>query len=177
MPVYTVHGPRAAEGIGENSTSDRFVFIRDGFSFWAFVAGPLWLIYRRLWWALAGYIALSIVVAVTLALLHADAGARFLVMLLIALLMGFEAVSLRRWTFSRHKWRQLGIVVADDEEAAERRFFDRWTIKRSAGDDQSVIDRGAPPPTRTVPGQSFSQPPPLPRSDIIGLFPQPGDSR
>ena len=100
-------------------------------------------------------------------------------MMLIALLMGFEAASLRRWTLSRRKWRQLDIVVADDEEAAERRFFDRWTdaAQFGLGDDQSVVDRGAPPPTRTIPGQPFSRPPPVPHSDIIGLFPQPGAPR
>jgi hypothetical protein len=176
MPVYTVHAP-LADGTDMRSTTDRFVFVRDGFSFWAFFAGPVWLLYRRLWLALAGYIVLSIAVAVTLSRLHAGFGTRFVVMMLIAILMGFEAASLRRWTLSRRKWRQLDIVVADDEEAAERRFFDRWTMKRNLDSNQSVVDRGAPPPTRTIPGQPFSQPPPVPRSDIIGLFPQPGVPR
>jgi hypothetical protein len=93
------------------------------------------------------------------------------------LLLGFEAASLERWTLSRRNWRQLDIVVADDEEAAERRFFDRWTAKRRGlTNDQPSVDRGAPPPTRDVPGQAFSKPPPLPRDDIIGLFPEPGAS-
>jgi hypothetical protein len=92
--------------------------------------------------------------------------------------MGFEAASLKRWTLSRRNWRQLDIVVADDEESAERRFFDRWTAKqRGLASDQSAVDRGAPPPTRHVPGQAFSKPPPLPQSEIIGLFPEPGGSR
>ena len=96
---------------------------------------------------------------------------------LIALLMGFEAASLQRWTLSRRRWRQLDIVVADDEEAAERRFFDRWTAKqRGLGNDQSAVDRGGPPPTRDVPGQPFSKPTST-QSEIIGLFPQPGASR
>jgi len=176
MPVYTVHAP-LADGTDMRSTTDRFVFVRDGFSFWAFFAGPVWLLYRRLWWALAGYIVLSIAVAVTFSRLHADFGTRFVVMMLIAILMGFEAVSLRRWTLSRRKWRQLDIVVADDEEAAERRFFDRWTMTRDLELSQSAVDRGAPPPTRTIPGQPFSQPPPMPHGDIIGLFPQPGVPR
>jgi hypothetical protein len=70
-------------------------------------------------------------------------------------------------------------VVADDEEAAERRFFDRWTAKQRGGfgNDQSAVDRGGPPPTRDIPGQPFSKPPPLPGSSIIGLFPEPGGSR
>src|SRR6185312_8720013 len=122
MPVYTVHGP-LADGTDVRSTTDRFVFVRDGFSFWAFVFGPVWLIYRRLWLALVGYIVLSIAVAVGLSWLHAGFGTRSLVMLLIAILMGLEAASLRRWTLSRGKWRLLDVVVADDEEAAERRFL------------------------------------------------------
>jgi hypothetical protein len=176
MPVYTVHAP-VADGTEARSAADRFVFVRDGFYFWAFLLGPLWLAWRRLWVALIGYIVITIGVAVVLSRLHAGAGTRFIVMLLIALLMGVEAASLWRWTVSRRKWRQLDVVVADGAETAERRFFDRWTSRRRDLDnDQPAVDRGAPPPTRDVPGQAFSRPP-LPHSDIIGLFPQPGASR
>jgi hypothetical protein len=176
MPVYTVHAPLTA-GTDARRATDRFVFVRDGFHFWAFVLGPLWLAWHRLWLALVGYIAIWVGVAVALSLLRAGAGTRFTVTLLIALLMGFEAVSLWRWTVSRRKWRQLDVVVADDEETAERRFFDRWTSRQgNAGNDQPAVDRGAPPPTRDIPGQGFSRPP-SPHGDIIGLFPQPGASR
>ena len=176
MPVYTVHAPVTA-GPDVRAT-DRFVFVRDGFYFWAFLLGPFWLAWRRLWLALLGYIVVAIVVAMALLLLHAGGGGRLAVTLLIALLLGFEAASLRRWTLSRRNWRQLDIVVADDEETAERRFFDRWAAKqRGFTNDQLAVDRGAPPPTRNIPGQPFSRPPPLPHHDIIGLFPQPGASR
>jgi Protein of unknown function (DUF2628) len=176
MPVYTVHAP-VADGTEARSVADRFVFVRDGFHFWAFVFGPLWLLWHRLWLALLGYVVVTTAGTAALSLSPASAGTRFTVTLLIALLMGFEAASLRRWTLSRRKWRQLDIVVADDEETAERRFFDRWTFgQRSFGNDQPAIDRGAPPPTRDVPGQAFSRPP-SPHGDIIGLFPQPGASR
>jgi hypothetical protein len=97
---------------------------------------------------------------------------------LVALLTGLEAASLRRWTLSRHKWRQLDTVVGDEEEAAERRFFDRWTSGQGAsGYDPLTVDRGGPPPTRNVPRQPFSKPPPLPQGGIIGLFPEPGARR
>src|SRR4030088_3244 len=109
--------------------------------------------------------------------LGAGGTAIFLANVLIALLMGFEAASLRRWTLSRRKWRQLDIVVADNEESAERRFFDRWTAKQRALAQRPAVDRGAPPPTRDIPGQPFSRPAPLPQSEIIGLFPEPGGSR
>jgi hypothetical protein len=117
------------------------------------------------------------VIDVAMVRLGLSGAAIFAVDALLALLLGFEAASLQRWTLSRRNWRQLDIVVADDEEAAERRFFDRWTAKqRALSNDQSAVDRGGPPPTRDVPGQAFSRPP-VPPGDIIGLFPEPGGSR
>jgi Protein of unknown function (DUF2628) len=176
MPVYTVHGP-VANNMDFRAT-DRFAFVRDGFHFWAAVFGVLWLAWHRLWLAMIAWIVLMTVIDIALVRLGVDGGLIFLVDVLLAWLLGLEAGSLKRWTLSRHKWRQIDIVVADDEEAAERRFFDRWTARqRVTGNDQPGVDRGGPPPTRDVPGQAFSKPPPLPRDDIIGLFPEPGASR
>jgi hypothetical protein len=119
-----------------------------------------------------------VAVDVGLPALGVGRGAVMVINLLLALLLGFEAASLKRWTLSRRKWRQLDIVVADDEESAERRFFDRWTTKqRGLVNDQRSVERGGPPPTRYVPGQPFSRPPPVPQGGIIGLFPEPGGSR
>jgi len=55
MPVFTVHAPVDAL---RRADTDRFVFVRDGFHFWAFVFGPLWLIWHRLWWALLAYVVI-----------------------------------------------------------------------------------------------------------------------
>ena len=174
MPVYTVHAPVAAdEGI---VATDRFVFVRDGFHFWAMVFGPLWLIAHRLWLTLIGWIVVLAAIDVGLVALGVRGFGWLLANALIAILMGFEAASLRRWTLSRRNWRQLDIVVGDDEEHAERRFFDRWTAgQRGFGADQFSTERGAPPPTRDIPGQPFSKPP-VEQGGIIGLFPQPGAS-
>ena len=176
MPVYTVHAP-VTNG-ADIAATDRFAFVRDGFHFWSVVLGPVWLAWHRLWLALIGWLVLMAAIDVAMVRLGVGSGEIFLADLLLALLLGFEAASLKRWTLSRRNWRQLDIVVADDEEAAERRFFDRWTAKqRSPSNDQAAVDRGAPPPTRDIPGQPFSRPPPLPRDEIIGLFPEPGGSR
>jgi hypothetical protein len=175
MPVYTVHAP-TADNAGIAAT-DRFAFVRDGFHFWAALLGPLWLAWHRLWLALIGWIVVMIAIDVGMARLGAGGGAIFFTNVLIALLTGFEASSIRRWTLSRRNWRQLDIAVADNAESAERRFFDRWTAKQRLINDQSAVDRGAPPPTREIPGQPFSRPPPLPRNEIIGLFPEPGAPR
>lgn len=175
MPVFTVHAP--VDGGADLASTDKFAFVRDGFHFWAMVASVLWLVWHRLWLALIGWIALNAAIWFGLTALGAGSGTILFADFLIAVLMGFEAASLQRWTLSRRKWRQLDIVVADDEEAAERRFFDRWTARqRGLTNDQWAVDRGAPPPTRNIPGQPFSKPP-MPQGGIIGLFPEPGGSR
>ena len=176
MPVYTVHAP-VTNGADLIAT-DKFAFVRDGFHFWAAVAGVIWLAWHRLWLALIGWIVLLLAVNIGLAWLGVGSRTIFFIDVVLALLLGFEAASLRRWTLSRRKWRLLDIVVADDEEAAERRFFDRWTARHRVTSDSYSVDRGGPPPTRNVPGQPFSKPPPpIPQGGIIGLFPEPGGSR
>jgi hypothetical protein len=176
MPVYTVHAPvRNDAGL---AATDKFAFVRDGFHVWAALAGVVWLAWHRLWLALLGWIVLLAAVDTGMTVLRAGGTMIFWANVLLALLLGIEAASLRRWALSRRNWRQLDIVVADDEEAAERRFFDRWTAKqRALSNDQSAVDRGGPPPTRNVPGQAFSRPPSPSQSEIIGLFPEPGASR
>ena len=72
MPVYTVHAPQA-NGSDIRAT-DRFAFVRDGFHFWAFAFGPLWLVWHRLWLALIGWII--VVTALDLALRRAWRGLR-----------------------------------------------------------------------------------------------------
>jgi hypothetical protein len=175
MPVYTVHAPIATDA-GIRAT-DKFAFVRDGFHFWAALLGPVWLVWHRLWLALLGWIIVIVAMQVGMARLGAGGRAILFADVLVALLMGFEASSIRRWTLSRRNWRQLDIVVDHNAELAERRFFDRWAAKQRMLNDQPAIDRGAPPPTRDIAGQAFSRPPPLPQGDIIGLFPEPGASR
>jgi len=48
MSIYTVHEPPLKAG-ESTPDPDRFVFVRDGFSFWAFLLAPLWMLRHRLW--------------------------------------------------------------------------------------------------------------------------------
>jgi hypothetical protein len=82
---------------------------------------------------------------------------RSMVLFLIALLVGIEAASMRRWTLLRRGWRDRGIVIADDLEMAERRFFDSWSAESAM-----------PPPPPYAPVSS---------AGVIGLFPEPGGGR
>ena len=167
MAVYTVHAPASYYGTDVRAAPEQLVFVRDGFYFWAFVAAILWLLWHRLWLALLGYLAISIVAEIAMSMLKVGAGARLIVMAVFALLVGLEAGSLRRWKLSRRKWRQIDIVVADSQEAAERRFFERWNAKTTSNGDRPKT--ASPPP---LPRASIAQP-----QGIIGLFPEPGAPR
>jgi hypothetical protein len=164
MPVYTVHEPPLRDSDDPADAADRFVFVRDKFSMWAFLFAPLWMVWRRLWLVLLLYVVVIALLQAALWVLGASGVVKFTVGALISLLIGFEGPTLRRWTFARRGWINHGVVVADDEESAERRFFDAW-IARDAG----------PAPVRSqsavvapVPYRSAADPPP-----VIGLFPEP----
>jgi hypothetical protein len=114
---------------------------------------------------LLGYIVVAAALHVALAALGASGGTRTAVSVLLAILVGLEAHSLRRWTFSRRGWRNAGIVVADDREHAERRFFDAWTGQLTR---QSPRAPSAPPP---IPAAAATR---GGAGDVIGVFPKPG---
>jgi hypothetical protein len=87
---------------------------------------------------------------------------------MLALLVGIEAGTLRRFTLGRRGWKNLGVIVADSREAAERRFFDSWVRGETLAPldpERAAMPRPAAPPT----GQAVP--------DVIGLFPQPGAQR
>ena len=100
MPTYTVHAPPPRQD-ETTSAPERFEFVRDGFHFWAFVLAPLWLLLHRLWLAFVIYVVGCGLIGLGLSLLRAPVGAQFLAVLLIAMLIGFEASSIWRWRVTR----------------------------------------------------------------------------
>ena len=166
MPTYTIHAapPKTGE---QKSDPHRFLFVRDGFYFWAFLLAPLWMLYRRLWLVLLGYLVLGALLGGVFYALQPPWFLKSLGSLLLALLVGFEAASLWRWTLTRRGWKMLGFVVGDDEESAERRFFAAWTARAAA---PAAPPSAAPEPQYAAPVRRG----PPSGSDVIGLFPEPG---
>jgi hypothetical protein len=168
MSVFTVHEPplRAADSVPD---PERFVFVRDGFYFWAFVLTPLWMLWHRMWLVLLIYLIVAVGANSVMHYADLDAGGVVAVQLLISLLVGFEASTLRRFTLARRGWKNVGVVAGDGAEAAERRFFDAWaTSAASRAAERSSAASAAPPPS----SPRAAQP-----SGIIGLFPEPGALR
>jgi len=168
MAVYTVHEP-----LPPNASSpppERFVFVRDGFSLPAALFGPLWMLRHRMWLVLLGYVIVLMLLGAALRFAQGTDAAAVSVGILLALLIGFEAGTLRRFTLARRRFRNVGVVVADDVELAERRFFDSW-VKAAVGRE--------PRPASSAPPAMTPAPAGVPRGspDVIGLFPEPGAPR
>lgn len=144
--------------------AEHFVFVRDGFSFWAFIAAPWWMLLHRMWLVLAAYVVLIGGLMFVLMTLGASDSALAVISLLVAILIGLEASTLRRFSLQRRGWRNVGIISGDDMEDAERRFFDGWLRQNSS---QNRASAGTPPPSATSTPRA-PQPP-----DVLGLFPQP----
>jgi hypothetical protein len=170
MPTYTVHEPPASRK-PERRGPERFVFIRDGFHFWAFVLAPLWMLRHRLWLVFVVYLALSAALTFGQQVLGITGFASALGGLLLSALVGLEAATLRRRKLAWWNWREVGVVTGARLEDAERRFFDAWT------EDEIPL---RPRPLAPSPLTGFSAPPPTATGTpphVVGLFPEPGGQR
>jgi hypothetical protein len=172
MAVYTVHEPPLRAGAMSASQTERFVFVRDGFSFAALLFGPLWMLRHRMWLALLLYGVVVAALGIVLQRL-ASGAVGTVVWGLVAVLLGFEAGTLRRFTLGRRGFRNIGVVVGDDLELAERRFFDAW-IRKDSWVHKDASGRGGPGAPTGPAASTLTLRMPRPASDVLGLFPEPG---
>ena len=171
MSVYTVHEPplRPADA---RADPERFAFVRDGFSVWAFLVAALWMLWHRMWLVLLIYLVVAAGVEAAMRYAGVPGAVIVIVGLLISLLIGIEASTLRRFTLARRGWKNIGVVSGEDLEDAERRFFDGWVREAPA-------ERPSSPPRHIgIRRRRHRALPRLPQSpDVIGLFPEPGANR
>lgn len=163
MPAFAVFEPpsRKRSLVGH---TDGYIFLRDRFNLVAFIFGPFWMIWRRLWLVLAVYLILIAATEYGLRRFGTSLPVRLAVFSLISFLVGLEATSLRRWTLIRRGWRDCGIVIADDLDLAERRFFDAKL------ETKSTIKAMPVPPAVYLPPSGGGP-------DVLGLFPEPRGGR
>ncbi|MGB6534837.1 MAG: DUF2628 domain-containing protein [Xanthobacteraceae bacterium] len=168
MSVYTVHEPllRAARSW---PNPDRFAFVRDGFSFWAFLLAVPWMLWHRMWLELVVYLVVAAGIESGLRYAGASDWALAIVALALSLLVAMESGTLRRFALGRRGYRTVGVVSAADCDEAERRFFGAWVATAAA----------RPGETPAPPASASLSPVPRPQqtSDVIGSFPEPGGNR
>jgi len=159
LKTFLVFEPQA--GSRTPQEAERVVFLREKFSWPALFFGPLWLIWHRLWLALVFWLAAEALIGVAARALHLRPSA-ILALIAPSLIIAFEATLLRQYRLIADGYREAGVVIADDIESAERRFFDRWLKP----------EKPKSPPPATLP--PLAQPAP---NQVIGFFPDPGSIR
>lgn len=158
MATYTLHVP-ADSHWGDARALDRALVVKDGFTWGAFVFTFLWFLANRLWLAALLVFAAEIALAAGAYLLNLNYGAAFVAELLLGILIGLEASSLKRWTLARRGRPVTDVVTASGRDEAETRAFTRWLSEPES-------ERSLSPPAPTAAGPGLFSP------AVIGLFPE-----
>lgn len=106
-----------------DGSPDKVAFIREGFSWGAFLLSVLWALWHRMWViALLLFVVFAaLAVAAKLEVIRSDLAA--LVQFAIVLLFGFEARNLQAQALERTGFRHTGLIQATSLEAAELTYF------------------------------------------------------
>jgi Protein of unknown function (DUF2628) len=155
MPIYRVHIPAGADA---TSAAERARFQREGFCWPGLLFGPLWLLSRGLWRALAVWLAAAVALgwAIHDGRLPGADGAWFV--LLSAIYLGLEGNSLAAAALERRGYKLTDIAGGANRLDAERSFFSRWT----AGD------------VSPAPAPAARSNAPIAPAHVIGMFPEAG---
>lgn len=104
--------------------ADRVVLVREGFSFGAFIFNVFWLVYKRLWLVMALYFALAVIVAMACQMLQVSEATQLYAQTLLQVLLAYHARDLEGWTLRRRGYRLAGILAAETEMHATRRYYE-----------------------------------------------------
>ncbi len=144
--------------------AERVVFLREKFSWPALFFGPLWLLWHRLWLGLLLWLVAFFALGIPIVSLGFGDSMMFVAFLVPSLIVAFEATALRRRKLLRKGMRDAGVVIAQDIEIAERRFFADWAKRAEpAPGERPASPAGLLPPHKPSP--------------VLGLFPEPGANR
>ena len=108
MRVYTAHEKPHASPI----------LVREGFSFGALVFGPLWLATQGAW------IPAGVVLLLTILFLLVPAPASLILILGLAVLVGFSGRDLVRWSFARRGYLESNVVTGRNDDDAHARLLE-----------------------------------------------------
>ena len=116
LSTYTVYAP--ADQAPEN-----LVFVKEGFSWFAFLLPLIWLLMRRAWRSSLIYFALTIVLSTLAAAFGLDPSVLIAPTLLANLFIGLEAAALHQAALNRRGFHHIASVQGTSQTEAERHYF------------------------------------------------------
>lgn len=128
MRTYSVFAPPVMPGTLEDDAQS-LVFIRHGWSLAALFVPLIWMVVRRLWWVLLGYVILCI--AIQLASFAVPTWVTVGLSVSLALIVMIEAGQLRLESIAAKGYREIAVVEAPNQKEAERVFFRSWVAEQA----------------------------------------------
>jgi predicted membrane chloride channel (bestrophin family) len=120
--IYSVHSK--GEPLGSLRSLDETRFVKEGFSWPAFVFTAAWLLYKRMWIVLVIAVAAQVLSSFAAERIGAPWWFASLAGFALSLLLGFEGNALYRWSLARGGYEEVGLASGAHIEDAEARFFD-----------------------------------------------------
>jgi hypothetical protein len=119
--LYSVHLNPAAARPYETAE-----FVPEGFNLWAFLFGPLWALYQRLWALAFLLFCLNGILSVLMQHFGFSTMSGYVLQMGIQLMVGFQANDARRAILARRGYIVADVVAAHTLLHAEQRFYDRY---------------------------------------------------
>ena len=139
--------------------AERARFVREGFSWPAFLFGPFWLLARGLWRALGVWLLGAILVVLMFRSGQLGSGAGGSLYLLSAVYLGLDGRKFVAAAIERRGFAFVDVVIGPNRWVAEEIFFNRWPQDRA-------------PPVGAPRAPSAAAP--VAPSHVIGMFPEAG---
>ena len=136
MRTYSVFAPPVMPG-GLEENAEALKFVPHGWSLWALIIPALWMALRRLWWVLLFYVL--IVAAIQVIGLVVPQIVTLGLSIAFALVLMVEAGTLRMETLLAKGYREIAVLQAKNQKAAELAFFTAWVA------DEESSETPAPP--------------------------------
>ena len=122
MQTYTIYAP-----IDENrpliERAMNYQFIKEGFSLWAALFGPLWLLAKGLWLETLAFFAAAIGLTLILQLIGFNEAAISAAMTGTTIIFGFFARDIERLHYERSGFKLISVVNGKTKHECEARYF------------------------------------------------------
>lgn len=122
MKTYTIYAPPQDDRPYE-SRAIEYKFIKEGYSLWAGLFGPLWLLAKAIWVEGAIYFAVLIASSTLLHYLGFNATAQSGFFTLANLVFGLFARDVERMYYERLGYEMISVINGKSEPDCEARFF------------------------------------------------------
>ncbi len=137
MIIFTVHEPPDPPA-DRLDRAEKLVFVKDGFTYVALAATPIWLLAKQQWIAFVVYLVVYGGMVSVFLVTEAPLGWLWIASAALHIMVGYEADSIQRWTLRRNGYRMISTVTGQSRIDCERRFLEAWlprqpVITASAG--------------------------------------------